>query len=326
MLTRGTSLRRRVAYSLAIVRLVLVPVILLAIYYLFAMGVIVDRIVRVDASVAMQAERASIQMLDARRAERNYLLLQDPAALEENRQALNRLEKTVEACQRLEPKEATTTSTMLAGIHFYREGMDQVATRMKEGGAPVERVRQAVEAYEKNLNKLLRGARRMTRAELVRRLHEQTNIFDAGVSAAGARDPVLESLAKQLESTSDSVLSLSAGLEERSWQRVESDHRRARDLFRRTEWVVGIVSALTLLISIWISFVLPREVVRPLLDLKTAVDHAAAGNYEIEFDLQGKGEVVDLAKSVRALIAHWREKKQETDAAEAGHEIGDDKG
>src|ERR1700730_1255545 len=36
--TPGTSLRRRVAYSFAIARLVLAPVILLAVYYLFQMG------------------------------------------------------------------------------------------------------------------------------------------------------------------------------------------------------------------------------------------------------------------------------------------------
>ncbi|MGH9435636.1 MAG: hypothetical protein ACRD06_06520, partial [Terriglobia bacterium] len=51
----GTSLRKRVAYSLALVRLILVPVIALAVYYLFAMGWIVDRIVRVDAQVATLA-------------------------------------------------------------------------------------------------------------------------------------------------------------------------------------------------------------------------------------------------------------------------------
>ncbi len=40
----GSSLRKRVGYSLAIVRLILVPVIFLSVYYLFAMGRIVDRI------------------------------------------------------------------------------------------------------------------------------------------------------------------------------------------------------------------------------------------------------------------------------------------
>src|SRR5271157_4844426 len=82
---RGTSLRRRVAYSLAIVRLILVPVILLAVYYLFRMGLIVDRIVSVDAPVARLAGQVSVEMLDARRAERNYFLLRDPEYLTANR-------------------------------------------------------------------------------------------------------------------------------------------------------------------------------------------------------------------------------------------------
>ena len=47
--------------------------------------------------------------------------------------------------------------------------------------------------------------------------------------------------------------------------------------------------------------------VKPLLSLKDAVDHAAAGNYEIEFDIQGEGEVVQLADSIRLLISHMRE-------------------
>src|SRR5207302_1456372 len=52
---RGASLRRRVVYSLAIVRLILVPVIFLAVYYLFRMGWIVDRIVNVDAGQGLRA-------------------------------------------------------------------------------------------------------------------------------------------------------------------------------------------------------------------------------------------------------------------------------
>src|SRR5690242_12625665 len=98
---RGASLRRRVAYSLAIVRLILVPVIFLAVYYLFRMGWIVDRIVNVDAEVATQAEQASMQMMDARRAERNYFLRHDPVDLRANRQAVEKLEQIVSTCQKL---------------------------------------------------------------------------------------------------------------------------------------------------------------------------------------------------------------------------------
>src|ERR1039458_3740905 len=91
------SLRRRVALSLALVRLILVPVIFLAVYYLFAMARIVDRIVNVDAPVATNAERASIEMLDARRAETNYFLLRDPDDVARNRESLRQLQKTIQA-------------------------------------------------------------------------------------------------------------------------------------------------------------------------------------------------------------------------------------
>jgi methyl-accepting chemotaxis protein len=103
------------------------------------------------------------------------------------------------------------------------------------------------------------------------------------------------------------VLENTSSLERRSWSRVEYDHRKARRMISRAEWALTIVSGITLLVSVWISFFLPKQVVKPLLSLKDAVDHAAAGNYEIEFDIQGEGEVVELANSIRLLISHMRE-------------------
>src|ERR1051326_7109104 len=87
VLTPGNSVRRRVALSLAIVRLILVPVIFLSVYYLVKMDRIVDRIVRVNAPMATLAQRASVDFLEARRAERNYFLLHDQVYLQTNRRA-----------------------------------------------------------------------------------------------------------------------------------------------------------------------------------------------------------------------------------------------
>ena len=58
--------------------------------------------------------------------------------------------------------------------------------------------------------------------------------------------------------------------------------------------------------GVWISFVLPRQVVKPLQELKEAVDHAAAGNYLIDFELRRQGEIVELAKGQRRLVAHMQ--------------------
>src|ERR1700720_3797069 len=96
ILAPGNSLRRRIAYSLALVRLILAPVILLAVYYLFRMSWIVDRIVNVDAPAATLAQQASIEMLQARRAERNFLLLRDTNYLMANQESINKTQQILD--------------------------------------------------------------------------------------------------------------------------------------------------------------------------------------------------------------------------------------
>lgn len=307
-------MRRRIAYSLAIVRLILVPVILLAVYYLFRMGYIVDRIVSVDAAVAMQAERASIVMLDARRAERSYFLLHDREDLKSNEESIAELQRMIKSVGSIQPKDANAVDKMQEALDEYQQEMERAAQRVSAAGQPrPNRLRDAVIAYENDLNEILRTAHRHSRAGLVRQLHDRTSKFDSEIAAAGTEDPVLLSMSVKLRKSATSFLNLASALERESWERVQREHRDAQALMDRAEWVLGSISLLVLLISIWVSYILPREVVRPLLDLKQAVDHAAAGNYEIEFDVKGKGEVVQLANSVRNLIAHVREKTSESD-------------
>ena len=308
---RGSSLRRRVAYSLAIVRLILVPVILLSIYYLIAMARIVDRIVSVDAPVATMAQQISIQMLDARRAEKNYILLHTAEDLEANRQALSRLEQTLAACAELQPVEKPAVDKIQNQVHSYRERFHEVVGRMGQPvQAPFVRIGEVVRAYEKDLNELLKRSRGRSHGELVDELRNRVGSFDAQITATLAtEDPSLRQATVDLRTSSDEVLRLAGQLEKRSWERVQHSHEQAGALVRRAEWVLIVVSALTLILSVWVSFTLPRAVVKPLVDLKAAVDHAAAGNYEIEFDVEGEAEVSQLAESVRNLISHVRQKR-----------------
>lgn len=306
----GFSLRRRVVLSLGLVRLILVPVILLAVYYLFAMGSIVDQIVNVDAPVATGAERASIEMLDARRAESNYLLLHDPDDITRNQQAIEQLEKTVRSCRNLEPQEKPTFETLQVQIALYKTGFNRAVQELGESRTPpIQSLRQVVRRYQKDLDDVLNKSRRETRTALLEALRDRIDSFDAEVAAkAEENDPAIGETTRELASASQQIINISNALEDRSWRRVQEDHARARALLIRAEVIGGIVSAITILVSIWVSFWLPRMVVKPLADLKAAVDRAATGDYEIEFAVRGRGELVELADSLRNLIAHVREK------------------
>jgi nitrogen fixation/metabolism regulation signal transduction histidine kinase len=309
---RGTSLRRRTAYSLAIVRFILVPVIFLSIYYLYAMSRIVDRIVSVDAQVATLAESVSIQMLNARRIELNYFLLHDPADLTSSHQVLHHVNQTLSECLRLQPDENNRISEIQSQLQTYRQRLNEAVSRLNQPGhSRREHLQEVVRAYETNLNKILYHADRESRARLLEELRQQVGSFDVQMGTTlAAGDPALRASVQGLQASSSRILSLSAQLERESWNRVRRDHSNARHLVDQAEIVLIIVSSLTLLTSILVSFILPREVVKPLVDLKAAVDHAAAGNYEIEFDVEGHGEVVQLANSVRRLIAHFRDKRE----------------
>lgn len=311
VLAPGSSLRRRVAYSLGIVRLILVPVIVLAVYYLFQVGFIVDRIVSYDAPAATLAQQATIEMLDARRAERNYLLLNDQASLQAVRESVTKIEQILSAIRDLNPPDQELTQQALDALHQYRQRFESaVALLGKPGQAPADRINSVVMAYEQDLDNLLQKAPYKRRTQLVDELRNRVDSFDTQISKTVQEgNPALRQITMDLQNSGQGVLDLASQLEARNWGRIEKDHRKAQRLISRAEWSLSIISVITFLVSVWISFVLPRQVVKPLLSLKEAVDHAAAGNYEIEFDIQGEGEVVQLANSIRNLIAHVREVK-----------------
>src|ERR1700676_3270826 len=147
ILAPGNSLRKRVAYSLAIARFILVPVIFLAVYYLFEMGWIVDRIVNVDAPAATLAQKASIEILEARRAERNYLLLHDSSYLAANREALGGTKQILNQIQDLEPQDTGEAQKALEALAIYEERVEAAALAVAQPGqGDADRIQAVVRA------------------------------------------------------------------------------------------------------------------------------------------------------------------------------------
>ena len=303
ILAPGSSLKRRVVYSLAIVRMILVPVIFLTIYYLFEIVAIVNHIVDIHAPVAKLAEQIAVQMLEARRSERNYLLLHDPVYIQENQQASGKIKHLVGQIGDLEPSEQSACRDLLNSLERYEHQLASASLLKRTGGTAAQRMQQAVDAYEKDLNEVLRRSRRMENARLVQELQNQAQSFDTELTKTLEQEnQALAQITAETRITSQHVLDVASQIEARSWQSVERDQQEARSLSRRAEWVLSIVSAITFLASVWISFVLPRMVVQPLASLREAVDGAASGNLPIKLELRGEGEIIDLAQSIRKLI------------------------
>jgi nitrogen fixation/metabolism regulation signal transduction histidine kinase len=258
-------------------------------------------------------ENVSIQMLNARRMELNYFLLHDSGDLAASRASLADMEEILQKCVTLQPADRNAVAQIQAELQTYRGQLDQAVAQANNSRlTESQRFRDVLQAYEKSLDSALKRSRYESRAELLSDLRDQSGSFDTQVAAAvAASNPAMRQATQALQTSSDRILELSSSLELASWDRVRQDHLEARHLIARAEWVLTVVSVVVILLSIIMGYILPRQVVKPLMDLKAAVDHAAAGNYEIEFDVQGKGEVAQLAHSLRHLIAHISEKVEE---------------
>jgi len=306
----GSSLRTRVAYSLAIARLILVPVIFLAVYYLFEMGRIMDRIANTDAPAAKLAEQAAIETMEARRAARNYVLLQDADYLQANQNSLTSVRQILVNVGELEPEDEAIVRQGLDAVTLYQQQFaNEALTMARSRQEPVERIRKMVRAYEADLDNLVREVKHKKKDKLVQELRASVGTFDNRMAGATQMlNPALDQVTPELQESSGQILRVAGDLERRNWERVQADHAKARELIHRAERSLSIVSAITLLFSVWVSFILPRQVIKPLVSLREAVDHAATGNYEVEFELVGSGEVVELARSVQNLIKASRGK------------------
>jgi hypothetical protein len=191
------------------------------------MGVIVDRIFNVDAPVASLAEQASVQMPDARRAERSYFLLRDPQYLQANKESLTHLKTIFGRIRRLAPEQESAQDG-LRNVDLYEQQFNSaVSLAEAPGGTALERVQEVVRAYEKDLNDLLKQPHRKTRVRLVDDLRAQVGSFDTKiVSTVEAGDPTLQRVAPALQASSQQVLEVASELESHElggWFEIASD-------------------------------------------------------------------------------------------------------
>jgi hypothetical protein len=247
-------------------------------------------------------------MLEARRAERNYLLLRDETSVEKNHESVSKVSQSLEKIRDLQPKEDGPASMALDDLLLYQQRFAAAVTAVNQPGtAAADRIQAVVRAYETDLNDLLKGGRYNRREQLIEELRRRVGSFDTQITdTVQEGNPALEKISADLQDSSQSLLTATSEIETRNWDRVQQDHAQARHLIHQAEWALGSVSFFTFLFSVWVSFVLPRQVVKPLVRLKEAVDRVAENREGTELEISGAGEITQLAESIQHLILRLR--------------------
>src|ERR1700722_12719834 len=208
------------------------------------MGRIAARIVNTEEPAARLPEQASIETLEARRAERNYFLLRDESSVERNHESVAKVSQTLQKIRALQAEEDTSTSAGLTDLLVYQQRFAaSVAAIHQPGAAPADRIQAVLRAYENDLNNLLKGDRYNRREQLIEELRRRVGSFDAQITdTVQAGNPALEKISADLQESSQNLLTATSEMETRNWDRVQEDHRQARHLIHQAEWALSIVS------------------------------------------------------------------------------------
>ena len=90
------SMRGRIGLGITVSRLIFLPVIFLSIYYIAGMVTATNRIATVDAKVGQLAGQIAQEVDEMRKAQKNYVLLNDPTSLRKIRESSQKVAMQIE--------------------------------------------------------------------------------------------------------------------------------------------------------------------------------------------------------------------------------------
>jgi HAMP domain-containing protein/CHASE3 domain sensor protein len=303
------SLKGRIGLGITISRLIFLPVIFLAVYYIAGMVNTTNQIARVDAKSALLAEQISAEINEMRSTEKNYLLLKDPGELKKIK------ERAQVILAHIDDGEDTGSGE---NAHFA-----QLKDLVKSYFSTIEKISQTNESVQdatalSQFSKLVRNHQNRidaffavanqarSREEISRTVDEiskEAMSFDNFILQS-VMVPQPSTTRQELQSKGEEIEALVRQIRANSWGRVSEERNYAEHLGSRATLLITITLAVTLLLSFAFTWYLPRKVLRPIREVAQALRKASSGNYDVFLQLKPKDELGELVGEFHNLVEH----------------------
>jgi methyl-accepting chemotaxis protein len=306
-------MRGRIGLGITTSRLIFLPVICLSIYYIAGMVTATNRIATVDAKVGRLASQIVLEVEEMRKAQKNYVLLNDPVSLRKIRESSQRIMMQIEDGLVLSVSERPRFTGMKELMHSYIatiEGISQ-SVNPKEDAAALKQFSGGVESYQQQIDSLLAVAKRSkTREEVTQAIDEISNAamsFDQRVTQwVIGSDPARSKLLAELQSKGEALSRQARMINESGWKNVEEERARTESVGHRAVLLIGITSVLTFLVSFALTWYLPKRVLQPIREMTQALRKASNGDYDVFLHLTAKDELGELVNEFHNLVNHMR--------------------
>jgi methyl-accepting chemotaxis protein len=307
------SMRSRIGLGITVSRVVFLPVICLSIYYIAGMVSATNRIATVDAKVGRLASQIVLEVEEMRKAQKNYVLFNDPISLRRIREGSQRVLMQIEDGLVLSTSERHRFTEMKELMKSYTANIEEISESVnpKEDAAALRQFSGGVKSYQKRIDMLLAVARRSkTREEVTQAIDEISNAansYDQMITQwVIASDPKRSKMLAELQSKGQALSQKARLINENVWKHVEEERARTESVGHWAVLLIGATSVLTFLLSFALTWYLPKRVMQPIREVTQALRKASSGNYDVFLHLKAKDELGALVNEFHNLVNHMR--------------------
>ena len=307
------SMRGRIGLGITVSRLIFLPVIFLSIYYIAGMVTATNRIATVDAKIGQLAGQIAQEVDEMRKAQKNYVLLNDPSSLRKIRESSQRVAMQIEDGLVRSTAERSRFTEMKELLKSYMASIEEISqsTSPRENAAALKEFSSGVESYQQRIDKLVQVAKRSkTREQVTEGIDEISKAatsFDQIITQwMIASAPERSELLQQLQSKGELLSAQAQLINESGWKNIEDERARTENLGKRATLLITVTLVLTLLLSFAFTWYLPRRVLHPIRDVTQALRRASNGNYDVFLRLNARDELGELVNEFHNLVNHMR--------------------
>ncbi len=306
------SLKGRIGLGITISRLIFLPVIFLAVYYIAGMVNTTNQIARVDAKSALLAEQISAEINEMRSNEKSYFLLKDPSELKKIKERAQVIVAHIDDGVETGSEERNHFVQLKNSVKSYVSTIERIGEShgTVNDAAVLNQFTKPVRDHQTRIEWLLRLANRARSKEDISRVVDEINkeamSFDSFI-VHSVLIPGPNQARQELQSKGEEIDTLVRQIRETSWRKVAEERSYAEHLGSRATLLITITLAVTLMLSFAFTWYLPRKVLRPIREITQALRKASNGNYNVFLQLKAKDELGELVNEFHNLVEHVKD-------------------
>ncbi|MBN2090687.1 HAMP domain-containing protein [candidate division KSB1 bacterium] len=321
---KSMTIKAKISLSIIFALILIVPMVSLSLHYLNEMWKRLEEITLQDTRLVDIAQEIEVQILLAKKAESNlslnFVMGNDSIYIQQNNQAIDDVVKLVN-----EGLMISLDDSLLKAIKHLTRGYQQHFNEFIQNRTlpiSIERQRKLLntafankknELFTKYINLMNRAQNEQDKnkadslTSAANKILNDFSIEDLIFSTHLSENPQLGLIKQRLTNSVENIQHLAQLLNERGQEKLQTHRLETEKFSARAKRNIVTVILLTFMISIYLVFIFPTSIVKPISAIINMVRQAESGNYDVSIPSVSRDEVGELAKFLNRMMRQVKE-------------------